>query len=606
MSFYDKAQLGAEFESKNPGDYRLALEVQVSGNFESDPGRCRLVLKIDDRERLSEELSWHDNKRFTFNLDEKWDAAKHRFSLELEPLTDPEKKKNFLDLRIVRLKIEGPFDKQFWTKTKNYERFFTRDEPPTDAAERKTYAREVLSKFATKAYRRPVDDDTIDRLVLIAETAYTSPGKVFEDGIAQAMVAVLASPRFLFRSEGEEAADSGQRYPSVDEYALASRLSYFLWSTMPDDELFQLAEKRELRKNLPQQLQRMLKDPRSDELIDNFAGQWLQLRDIDGIQIDARRVLSRDAGEDRDFERQQEERRAQFARIEKLPEAERQKEFEKLRGQRNRRRNRGPNIELDGALRQAMRRESEMLFEHIVREDKSVLELIHGDYTFLNERLAHHYGIADVTGQEMRRVSLPADSPRGGVLTHGSVLIVTSNPTRTSPVKRGLFVLDNILGTPPPPPPADIPQLEESEKGFKDREPTLREVLAVHRENVLCSSCHSRMDPLGLALENFNALGMWREQERKQPIDAAGKLITGESFNNIRELEADPHNQPASRFLPLPDRENVDLRPGPGVRLQRRGNRRSNRRSPGKGQRPFHRFALGHCRVVAVPATPDY
>jgi hypothetical protein len=538
LSFYDQAQLAAEFESKNPGDYRLALEVQVNGNFESDPGRCRLVLKIDDQERLSEELSWHDNKRFTFNVNEKWEPGKRRFSLQLEPLTPPEKKKNSLDLRIVRLKIDGPLDKHYWTKTKNYERFFTRDESPADAGERKTYTREVLSRFAIKAYRRPVDDDTIDRLVSIAEGVYSAPGKVFEDGIAQAMIAVLASPRFLFRSEGEVAGEAGAKYPSVDEYALASRLSYYLWSTMPDDELFQLAEKGELRKNLPQQLDRMLKDPRSRELIDNFAGQWLQLRDIDGVQIDARRVLARDAGEDRDFQRQQEERRAQFARIEKLPEAERQKEFEKLREQfGKRRRNRGPNIELDGELRRAMRRESEMLFAHIVREDKSVLELINADYTFLNERLARHYAIPDVTGQEMRRVSLASDSPRGGILTHGSVLIVTSNPTRTSPVKRGLFVLDNILGTPPPPPPADIPQLEESEKGFKDREPTLREVLALHRENVLCSSCHSRMDPLGLALENFNALGMWREQERKQPIDAAGQLITGESFNNIRELK---------------------------------------------------------------------
>jgi len=178
-----------------------------------------------------------------------------------------------------------------------------------------------------------------------------------------------------------------------------------------------------------------------------------------------------------------------------------------------------------------------MLFAHVLRSDRSVLELINSDYTFLNERLAKHYGITNVLGNEMRRVELPEDHPRGGVLTHGSVLIVTSNPTRTSPVKRGLFILDNLLGTPPPPPPADIPQLEESEKGFKDRQPTLREVLAIHREKPLCSSCHNRMDPLGLALENFNALGMWREMERGQPIDAAGKLITGEPFQGVREVK---------------------------------------------------------------------
>jgi hypothetical protein len=185
-----------------------------------------------------------------------------------------------------------------------------------------------------------------------------------------------------------------------------------------------------------------------------------------------------------------------------------------------------------------------MAFGHIVRENRSVLELITCDYTFLNERLAKHYGLADlpgmpeIRGPEMRLVRLPADSVRGGVLTHGSVLIATSNPTRTSPVKRGLFVLDNILGMPPPPPPPDIPNLEQAEGEFKDREPTLRESLEVHRQDALCSSCHNRMDPLGLALENFNALGMWREKERGQAIDASGKLISGEAFKDIREIKA--------------------------------------------------------------------
>ena len=178
-----------------------------------------------------------------------------------------------------------------------------------------------------------------------------------------------------------------------------------------------------------------------------------------------------------------------------------------------------------------------MVFAHILRGDRSALELIDSDYTFLNERLAKHYGITNVTGNEMRRVALPADNPRGGVLTHGSVLIVTSNPTRTSPVKRGLFILDNILGTPPPPPPANVPPLEESEKEAEGRQPTLREVLAIHREKPLCNSCHNRMDPLGLALENFNALGMWRDKERGQPVDATGKLITGEPFEGVRDVK---------------------------------------------------------------------
>jgi len=186
-----------------------------------------------------------------------------------------------------------------------------------------------------------------------------------------------------------------------------------------------------------------------------------------------------------------------------------------------------------------MREETEKCFAYVVHEDRPVRELIDSDYTFLNEKLANHYGLTNlnITGSEMRRVTLPADSPRGGVLAHGSVLVVTSNLDRTLPVKRGLFILDNILGTPAPPPPANVPALEVAEKDFKDHEPTLREALTLHREKPLCASCHQRMDPLGLALENFNALGMWRDQERKQPIDTAGQLITGETFGSVRELK---------------------------------------------------------------------
>jgi hypothetical protein len=202
----------------------------------------------------------------------------------------------------------------------------------------------------------------------------------------------------------------------------------------------------------------------------------------------------------------------------------------KFRGQRR--------IEFGGSLRSAMRREAEMHFRHLLRADRSVLELVQTNSTFLNGELARHYGIEGVDGDHMRLVQLPQDSLRGGVLTMGSVLAVTSNPTRTSPVKRGLFVLDNLLGTPPPPAPPNIPSLEVSEKTADGRELTLREALAIHREKPLCSSCHNRMDPLGLALENFNALGAWREQELGQPIPpVAGQLVTGEEFADVRELK---------------------------------------------------------------------
>jgi len=273
-------------------------------------------------------------------------------------------------------------------------------------------------------------------------------------------------------------------------------------------------------------------------LIQNFTGQWLQTRDVEGIDINARAVLARDAGEQRDYARL----RQRYHKLNAIPEdertAEQKAELQEM-AERRRRFLGSPQIELDRDLRRAMREETEKCFAYVVRGDRSVLELIESDYTFLNEKLANHYGLAsqNITGAEMRRVTLPADSPRGGVLAHGSVLVVTSNPDRTSPVKRGLFILDNILGTLAPPPPGNVPALEVADKDFTDHEPTLREALTLHREKPLCASCHQRMDPLGLAFENFNALGMWRETERKQPIDTAGNLITGETFDSVHSLK---------------------------------------------------------------------
>ena len=536
-SFYDESKLSRTFKIEQAGSYRVALEFDILGQFDFDPGRVRAVFKIDDREVWTDELRWQNGKKFRQEFDQTWTPGEHRVALELQPLTPVAEKKNSLDFRLLNVRVEGPTEKEHWVRPKNFDLFFTKDVPDGKSA-RRQHARDLLSRFTTRAFRRPVDKKSLDRLVSIAESSYSETGRRFEDGIAQAMIPVLASPRFLFRVEETEAVASAKSHPLVDEYALASRLSYFLWSTMPDAELFRLAERHELRKNLAAQVKRMLAHERSEALIENFVGQWLQVRDVDGIDINARAVLSRDQGEERGFHRD----RRRFQELRDIPDEkltpEQKKELEEMRAQFRRFQNR-PQTELDGELRRAMRRETEMAFAHIVRQDRSVLELLDADYTFLNERLARHYNLTnlDIKGPEMRRVTLPKDTPRGGILTHGSVLIVTSNPTRTSPVKRGLFVLDNILGTPPPPPPPDIPNLEDSEKELAGRQPTLRETLAIHREKPLCSSCHNRMDPLGLALENFNALGMWRDQERKQPIDAAGRLITGETFNDVRELK---------------------------------------------------------------------
>jgi hypothetical protein len=507
MSFYKGAKLSHRVKIDQPGDYHIVADFAVHGSFDFDPGRCKVVFKINGEEKLSQEFGWDDNKKYHFEYDEKWTPGEYPLEVELTPLKEADETlKTFVNFNISSVRIEGPMEKRFWTKTKNYDRFFTRDEPPADAKGREQYARELLGKFASKAFRRPADAHTVDRLVKIASAVYQQPGKNFEQGISQGMVAVLASPRFLFRTE--KSLDPTAATSLVDEYTLASRLSYFLWSTMPDEELIALAEKGELRKNLPTQVKRMIADPRSNQFVNNFTGQWLEVRDVPGIAINERAV---------------------FAREEKEPRPP---------GGRRRRGNfKPPKAELDGGLRRAMARETEMYFAYIMKEDRSVLEMLDSDYTFLNERLAKHYGIPGVEGNEMRKVTLPKDSPRGGMLTQGSVLVVTSNPTRTSPVKRGLFVLDNFLGAPPAPPPPDLPTLEESRKEFKDHEPTLREMLEVHRAKPLCASCHDRMDPLGLAMDNFNALGMWRDQEGGQKIDSTGVLITGEPFKDIRELK---------------------------------------------------------------------
>ena len=540
LSYYEPASVSNTFEARHAGRYQLlldftAVERFVDGQF--DYNKCRLVLKADGKELHSREYSREGNKAFHYEFDQDWKAGDHALVLEVQPLTPDNERVRSLALRIDSVTVRGPMDPKLWVRSKSHERFFP-GETPASASERRKYAREVLEPFVQKAYRRPVDANTLDRLVALAEATYTQKGKTFEAGISQAMIAVLASPRFLFREEEVEQA-KGKAYPFVDEYALASRLSYFLWSSMPDAELFRLAEQKKLRANIADQTKRMLADPKAEAFVRNFVGQWLQTRDIETVVIDARQVLNRDQAPDPEFER----RRARFRELrEKSDEEitpEEKKELEEIRGTFFRRFGRNPRVELTGDLRRAMRLETEKAFEYVIREDRSLLELLDSDYTFLNERLARHYGLTNlnVTGDEMVLVKLPPESPRGGVITHGSVLAVTSNPTRTSPVKRGLFILDNLLGTPPAPPPPDIPPLEDAAKGITNRPVTLRETLALHREAPLCSSCHNRMDPLGLALENFNAMGMWREKERGEAIDVAGKLLSGEEFAHVKELK---------------------------------------------------------------------
>ncbi|MEO7413026.1 MAG: DUF1592 domain-containing protein [Opitutaceae bacterium] len=541
------------FNITQAGTYKLSFEASVRSTFDFDTGRANAIVYVDGIEKQRQEVVW-GGKTIRFDSEQTWSEGSHLLSFEVEPLNPeepnpiapqrpvevalptapavaaaeavvvagaapapantavpapagrrgaagrggaaPRPVSRSTDLRITSAELSGPMDPKQWVPPENYRRFFAED-APSDPKALDAFADKVIRDFATKAFRRPVDDAKVTQLVAVARGVYTQPNKKFEDGIARAFMGVLASPRFLFRVEEPAAAEAKMAFAAVDEYALASRLSYFVWSSMPDEELFRLAERGELRKQLSQQFARMLKDSKSQAFVRNFPGQWLQARDIETVPINARAVL----------------------------------------GQGNLRGNTSTPQDLNAALRRMMRSETEMFFEHVLREDRSLLEFIDSDYAFLNARLATHYGVTGVTGEEIRKVMLPPDSPRGGMLTQGTILAVTSNPTRTSPVKRGLFVLENFLGTPPPPPPPDIPALEESQKATDGRELTLREALAAHRENALCASCHARMDPLGFALENFNAMGNWRDLDAKQPIDPAGKLATGEPFANISELK---------------------------------------------------------------------
>jgi hypothetical protein len=525
------AKVARTFTVDQSETYRLVVELEARGSFDFDPGHCKVICRVDGEERFVEDIVWQSSKTLRHEYDVVWSAGPHTVSFEVVPLPPvgvttagvdaagtvavapvpagagntaspaparivPGPGATRLDVRIASVRVRGPLHPKFWIAPENHARFFPAGPAPEEPAARDRYAGEVLRRFATRAFRRPVEAAKVAPLVAIARRVYSSGQGTFEEGIGRAMMAVLASPRFLFRIEQPEPRAAAGSFAPIDEFALATRLAYFFWSTMPDDGLIGLAERGELRGQLQAQVARMLQDERAQAFVRNFTGQWLQVRDIEFVPINAR-----------------------------------------VAGGPNAPRNREGRIEFDGALRKLMRSETEMYFAHVIREDRSVLELIASDYTFLNDRLAGHYGVAEVRGEHMRLVPLPADSPRGGVLTQAAVLAVTSNPTRTSPVKRGLFVLENILGTPTPPPPADVPALEDAIKEFKGREPKLSEMLAVHRADKRCSSCHERMDPLGLAFENFNALGGWRDTEAQQPIDAAGRLATGESFADGRELK---------------------------------------------------------------------
>ncbi len=534
LPFSKSQQVKREFQLKRPGTYEIHFHTEVDGAFNFDPGECRVDFFWNDQTLKTTEHAWRPSDKFHDVFRVEAPEGAHSITIKLESTVPTENQDEQIYFEIHQVRLRGPMEESEWIRPERYDLFYSRDDIPVESAERLNYAKEVIEQFVTRAFRRPPLESTVNRLLQVAVDTFQQPDKSFQDGIAQAMVAALTSPRFLLRIDYPAPSHKETEFPLIDEFSLASRLSYFLWSSMPDAELFSLAARGKLREQLLPQVDRMLADPKAGAFVKNFVGQWLQSRNVESVPINARAVIGRETKEDPKVTQM----RTRYFTLVRKPAEERSpaedRELEELRKE-VRKIFRRPRVELNSQLRQAMRRETEESFRYILEADRSILELLDSNYTFLNESLAKHYQIEGVEGSEMRRVVLPENHVRGGILTQGTTLVVTSNPTRTSPVKRGLFILENILATPPPPPPADVPDLEEAEANGE--EPTLREALAMHRESPLCRSCHNRMDPLGFSLEHFNAMGMWREQELEQPIDATGKLITGEAFENIAELK---------------------------------------------------------------------
>ena len=393
-----------------------------------------------------------------------------RFNMHRHPRTAP---------AVFQISVTGPYSGRSPSDTPSRRGLFTCT--PAGPADEADCAKQILSNLVRRAYRRPVSAEDLRGPLEFFNTGRQHGG--FDAGIERALTAVLVSPEFLFRTEAPEPASSGTGVTPLSPVELASRISFFLWSSIPDDQLLAAASSGDLgrEEGLERQVRRMLADPRAANFATNFAGQWLRLRSLESFSPNARLFP--------DF---------------------------------------------DDNLRQALRTETELFVESIVSEDRSVLDLIQADYTYLNERLAKHYRIGGVYGTRFRRVALDPASKRGGLLRHGSVLTVTSYPTRTSPVLRGTWVLENIFGAPPPPPPPNVPALDNAVSASLP----MRERLRAHRDNPACASCHRTIDPVGFALENFDALGRWRDYEDGVEVDAAGGLPgASESARGVSGLE---------------------------------------------------------------------
>ena len=476
--------VSAEFDFPRAGQYQVRVYASAT---QAGDEPAQMELRIADKKIKVFDINTTRGSSI-YEIKTPSPAGTHKVSAHFlndfeDPSAENERERD-RNLRIYGFEIDGPLD----VKPEDYPLVHQQllAQRPTEKTTITEAARANLRALIGRAFRRPASDDEVVLYASVVDRA-VKEGDTFEQGMQVALTAVLVSPHFLFRIESDppstgDPASDARTIRVLNDYELASRLSYFLWSSMPDDELFALASRGELAKDAvrEQQIRRMLADPKSEALVHNFAMQWLNLRLLDAVTPDPRAFRS-----------------------------------------------------FDNALKADMRRETELFVKAMIEEDRSVLDFLDGQFTFVNERLARHYGIEGVRGDEFQRVSF-TDNRRAGVLTQASILTLTSNPARTSPVKRGKWILENILGSPPPDPPPDVPELEATQKAQPSA--SLRKQLEIHRSNAVCASCHKTMDQLGFGLENFDPIGRWREKEGEQPIDASGVLPSGDKFDGPQEL----------------------------------------------------------------------
>ncbi len=469
-----------EFEENAPWSGVFHLELVASGTKVRNIGP-EIAVAVDDKVIARKIVNAPEGKDETFDIPLRMKAGKHTIKIGFvndesskdENGKGEDRNLNIFVIRLYGSKSQPPLDPT--TVPESHRRIVIAT--PSAYVSNEEALQKVISPLIVYLYRRPVPAAETKRIIDLAAKAIDE-GESYEGGIQLAIQAMLLSPNFLFKIEEPRRADAND-FPFVNDFELATRISYFLWSSSPDKELFTLAWSKKLRdpQVLAQQIKRMLNDPRSATFIENFAGQWLTLRKLDNFEPNA---------------------------------------------------NLFPTWNSD--VRELARQETLMFVSDVFRGNQSVLELLDADYTYLNDRLAKFYGVPGVRGNDFQKVSL-ASQPRRGILTHASILAVTSNPTRTSPVKRGRFVLDNILNQPPPPPPPGVPELEKAELTG-----SLRQQIEQHRANPACAGCHKLMDPLGLALENYDAVGLWRTKDRGEPIDATGVLPSGENVRHAGDL----------------------------------------------------------------------